>query len=83
MGHKKSKASLSLRLLTIYFRARGILRRIFNLEKTVYVWNRYDYYKKMWHEGAKQINADFIELDGNAWEVSKKWQVDKNIWLAC
>jgi len=43
---------------------------LFNREKTVYVWNRYDDYKKMWQEGATEIGADFTELDSNIWEVS-------------
>lgn len=69
MGHKENKAGLSLRLLKLYFRTRGIFRRLFKLEKTVYAWHRYDYYKKMWREGAQEMGADFRELDNNTWEV--------------
>ena len=67
---RKTKNSLSLRLLTNYYKIRRIIRGKLGLQKTEYVWQRYDYYKKMWRDGARDIGADFKEWNNNTWEVS-------------
>ena len=65
----KHKAGAGLKMLALYFRIRGILRRLLGREKTVYVWRRNDEYREMWAEAARAIGAEFRELTSDIWEV--------------
>jgi D-alanine-D-alanine ligase-like ATP-grasp enzyme len=67
---RNTKTSLSLRLLINYFKIRRIIRGKLGLQKTEYVWERLDYYRKMWRNGAREIGADYKELSDNTWEIS-------------
>ena len=71
MAAVNTKAGIGLKFLTIYFRVRGILRRLLGREKTVYVWNRIDDYQKIWETAAREIGADFSTLARGIWEVRR------------
>ena len=58
---------LYLSLLQIYYKFKKRLVK----PKTTYIWNRTNFYKKMWEEAANRLSAQFSDLGNNFWQVSK------------
>lgn len=66
-----------MRFLNFYVRARRIVGRISKLverlvgrKKTLYVWDRIPYYKKMWEAAAARNNLKFEALSNEVWELT-------------
>lgn len=66
---KISKNIAYIYFLRFCYRLAKYLRRLFHLEKNIYVWQRTDYYKKIWEQAAISLSASFSELAEGFWKV--------------
>lgn len=61
-----------LKLYRLMFRVVKLAERLSGIQRTVYVWSRVPFYKKMWEEAAIQLNAQFKCLAEGVWEIRDK-----------